>query len=116
MKQLLLIVTVLCSVAALGQNPLKDTKWLGDDGLSIDFGKDTITATMNGQLVAVVVYQVKDSLITIMDVGGEQACPSDLKGIYTYKLSSGTLTFGLKEDPCDGRAQTVNGMLLTKRE
>ena len=116
MKQILLFGAILFSVAAIGQNPLKDTKWVGNDGLMVDFSKDTITATVNDQIVAIVVYEVKGELITIADVGGDQACPSDLKGIYTFKIASSTLTFALKEDACDGRAQTVNGMVLTKRE
>lgn len=116
MKRILFLVALLFSIAAYSQNPLKDTKWTTDNGLVISFATDSITAMANGQVVAIVHYEVKGSIITLTDIGGEQACPAEQKGVYTFTLDDKTVSFKLKADDCPGRSQTVDGMVLHKQE
>jgi len=116
MKKYLFFVVILFSITAFSQNPLKNTTWTAENGLIVHFSTDSITADAGGQIVAIVHYEIKDDVITLIDIGGENACPAEQKGIYNFTLEGTKISFKMKEDDCPGRSQTVDGMVLTKKE
>lgn len=48
-------------------------------------------------------YTSDGKQITIWDTAGENTCPSDQKGVYSYTLSGDTATFTKVSDACAGR-------------
>lgn len=52
--------------------------------------------------------------LTLSDYGeGEHSCP-DAKGKYKINLNGKSFTLSLIDDPCDGRAQALNGVKWTE--
>lgn len=63
---------------------------------SLDVGMDG-TANVRGK------YELAGNRITLWDVDGEFACPSEVKGVYDFEVSDTALTATAVSDDCPGR-------------
>lgn len=79
---------------------------ISQDGYEVDMG-------MKGKVDVVGKHVTEGNRVTVWDVSGEFACPSDQKGVYTYALDGDTLTFTKVSDPCEGRGS--DDVLVLKR-
>ena len=124
MKKIISFISFFCltaSVSCLDAQTINNTNWktfFGDpfnDTLTIHIHGDSsfVTNSKNEVLVRSS-YTLSADTITISDYGGgEYTCP-DAKGKYKISLSGDSLIFILIEDPCDGRAQSLNGIKWIK--
>ncbi len=69
-----------------------------DGTYSMDFGKD-------GSIDVKGKYELVGNQITMWDISGELACPSDLKGDYLVYIKGNEMTMSLLEDECVGRGR-----------
>jgi len=76
---------------------LKFTMTITEDAFHFDFGSDGTFDASGG-------YASNGSdQITIWDTAGQNVCPSDQKGVYSYVLSGDSVTFTKVSDTCPGR-------------
>ena len=76
-----------------------------DNTYNVDFGMDG-SAEVNGE------YKLNGSKVTIKDVSGPQACPQE--AVYTFGVSSTSLTMTRVSDPCEGRGGPEGVMVFTR--
>jgi len=79
-----------------GQPALKFTLTITENTYQFDMGMDGKADVTGG-------YTSDGKQITIWDTAGENTCPSDQKGVYSYTLSGDTATFTKVSDACAGR-------------
>ena len=119
MKKIILFAGFFClasTVSHLHAQSLNNTKWktfFSDpfyDTLTIHIQGDTSFVTKSrGEVLVRSKYTIAGDTLSISDYGtGEYTCP-DMKGIYKMNLSTDILIFTFIEDPCEGRAQALNG-------
>ena len=88
-----------------GQPAMKFSLTISDNAYQMDIGMDG-TADITGA------YTSDGKQITIWDTAGENICPSDQKGVYTFVRDGDTLTFTKVTDSCPGRG---NAPLVVKK-
>ena len=91
-----------------GQNDqpaVKFTLTITDNTYQFDMGMDGKVDVTGG-------YTSDGKQITIWDTAGENTCPSDQKGVYSYTFDGDMATFTKVTDACPGRGQ---GPLVVKR-
>lgn len=76
--------------------PVKFTLTIAETTYQMDFG-------MDGNVDITGAYTSEGDRITIWDTAGENTCPSDQKGVYTFTPDGDTLTFTKVTDACPGR-------------
>lgn len=76
---------------------LKFTMTITEDAYHFDFGSDGTNDASGGYTSNGV------DKVTIWDTAGQNICPSDQKGIYTFALNGDSVTFTKVSDPCAGR-------------
>lgn len=77
--------------------PVPYTMTITDAGYEFDFGND-------GRLDIQGAYVVKDGQVTVWDTMGENICPTEQKGVYTYVFDGNDrVTFTKVSDECPGR-------------
>jgi hypothetical protein len=115
MKKLfvLALFALSLSVTVFAQQPGMVGKWAGqftqedgsalrftltitDDAYHFDFGPDGVTDSSGA-------YTSDGDKITIWDTAGQNTCPSDQKGVYTFALDGDTATVTKVSDACPGR-------------
>ena len=69
---------------------------LADGTYSLDFNQ-------NGSIEVQGKYDLEGNQMTIWDVGGEMACPSDYKGNYSLSFNGNQMIMTLLSDQCEGR-------------
>ena len=68
-----------------------------DDGsYAVDLGNDG-SVDVRGKT------EFSGDQVTVWDTGGENACGSDKKGVYAYKIEGDMLTLNRIKDDCEGR-------------
>jgi hypothetical protein len=68
-----------------------------DDGTyTVDLGNDG-SVEVRGKT------EFNGDQVTVWDTGGENACGSDKKGVYAYKIEENMLTLSRIKDDCEGR-------------
>lgn len=79
-----------------------------DDGsYTVDLGNDG-SVDVRGKT------EFNGDQITVWDVSGENACGSDKKGVYTYKIEGDMLTLNRVKDECEGHGGP-EGVMRMKR-
>jgi len=78
--------------------PVPFTMTITDATYEFDFGND-------GRVDVTGAYTAKDNQVTVWDTMGENICPSDQKGVYSYVMDGDTVTFTKVTDACPGRGQ-----------
>ncbi len=68
-----------------------------------DSGNYTLDVGMDGAANVRGKYELAGNRITLWDVGGEFACPSEMKGIYNFEVTDTALTATAVSDDCPGR-------------
>ncbi len=118
MKKLFAIFIVAVSFVFIkADNPLKNTKWDGSDGLVVYFtASDTVKLLVDDQLLSSAQYKVKDSLLTWRDfIVSDATCDTSIKGKYIYHIKDDILTFRVVSDRCEDRANVIQTLVLTKK-
>jgi hypothetical protein len=118
MKKILVVLVALVSFSFISaDNPLKNTKWDGQNGLLVYFtASDTIKLLINDQLVASAQYKVKDSTLTWRDfVPSAGSCDTSIRGTYVYRIKDSILTFRPVSDRCEVRANVIQTLVLTRK-
>jgi hypothetical protein len=118
MKKLIFIFIVILSFAFIkADNPLKNTKWEGADGLVVYFtASDTVKLLAHDQLLSAAQYKVKDSLLTWRDfIVSDATCDTSIRGKYIYQIKEDVLTFRVVSDRCEDRANVIQTLVLTKQ-
>lgn len=87
------------------QPALKFTLTITDNTYQFDMG-------MDGKVDVTGAYTSDGKQITIWDTAGENTCPSDQKGVYSFAFNGDTVTFTKVSDACPGRG---DGPLVVKR-
>ena len=117
MKKLILIFGAIASIAFIkADNPLKNTKWEGPNGLIVYFtSSDTVKLLVDDQLLSAAQYKVKDSLLTWRDfMVSDATCDTSIRGKYIYHIKDSVLTFRIISDRCEDRANVIQTLVLTK--
>jgi hypothetical protein len=114
---LVVVVALTCFAFISADNPLKNTKWDGQNGLQVYFtSSDTIKLLVNDQVVASAQYKVKDSTLTWRDlVPGAGSCDTSIRGVYVYRIKDSILTFRPVSDRCEVRANVIQTLVLTRK-
>lgn len=105
---------LLAGAISLHAQSIKGTNWK----LYIDELHDTLTFHIKGdssfvtdgagEVVVRSICKISKDTITLKDIDGKYVCP-DQAGVYTYAFVADTLTMTLVNDPCDNRANSING-------
>jgi hypothetical protein len=105
---------LLAGAISLHAQSLKGTTWK----LYIDELHDTLTFHIksdtsfvkdgSGETVVRSICKVSKDTVMLKDIDGKYAGP-DQTGVYTYAFVADTLTMTLVNDPCDNRANSLNG-------
>jgi hypothetical protein len=118
MKKLIFLFIAFVSFAFIkADNPLKNTKWSGHDGLVVYFtASDTVKLLVDDQLLNAAQYKVKDSVLTWRDfIVSDATCDTTIRGVYNYKIKDDVLTFSIISDRCEDRANVIQTLVLTKQ-
>jgi hypothetical protein len=70
-------------------------------------GDYAIDIMMNGEIEIKGKYILDGDQITVWDVSGIYACPSEMKGKYKLSSAEDTLTATMIEDACEGRGGDI---------
>lgn len=79
-----------------GQPAMKFTLTIAESTYQFDMG-------MDGKVDVSGSYTSDSKQITIWDTAGENTCPADQKGVYSYTVNGDTATFTKVSDACPGR-------------
>jgi len=91
-----------------GQKMEVKLEYSEDGTYTVDVGND-------GNVNVEGASSIEGDQMTIWDTGGEYACPSDVKGVYTFEfLDDNTLQMKKVKDACEGRGGP-EGMMVFKR-
>ena len=120
MKKIIFVfvgMAVFSMAFRLPVDPLKNTKWDGENGLMVYFtASDTVKLSVDDKVVASALYKVKDSVLTWRDfVVSAATCDTSIKGIYIYHIKEDVLTFRTVSDRCEDRANIIQTLVLTKK-
>lgn len=117
MKTFLVIAVAIISFAFIqAPDPLKNTKWRNEDLLIHFTASDTVKLFVDNKLVTSALYKVKDSLLTWRDyIVSDASCDTSIRGSYIYNIKEDVLTFRLVNDKCEGRANILQTLILTKQ-
>src|SRR5437868_3001656 len=123
MKKVIFFTCFLCLTATglLHAQSLDNTNWKAffaspvNDTLTIYIkGDSSFVTNSGGEVMVHSSFKIAGDTLTLSDYGtGEYVCP-DATGKYTINLKDDSLIFTLIEDPCDGRANSLNGIMWIK--
>jgi hypothetical protein len=123
MKKIILLAGFLCLTPMLFHlhaQSIDNRDWKAyftdpfNDTLTFHIHADSSFATTSsGDILVRTKCTVSGDILTLADYGGEHAC-LDMTGKYKINLSGDTLILTLIEDPCDGRAQALDGKKWTE--
>ena len=118
-----IIMILLIPFIAISANAqFTNTKWKGTLQLDpptdvvFDFRKDTaevFTLSDNASL-EIMLYTVKDSVLTIQKITGKSDCDENVIGKYKFEMKNDQLVFIRMEDPCDDRGNVLDKSKWTK--
>lgn len=124
MKKMILLVSIFClasiasHVCAQSINNRNWNAYFGDpinDTLTLHVHSDSSFVTNSkGEVFLRTNCIINHDTLTLSDYGeGEHSCP-DAKGKYKISLNGKSFILSLIDDPCDGRAQALNGAKWTE--
>jgi hypothetical protein len=107
---------LLCiGLAPTQAQSLQKTKWKSlfaapiNDTATFTFKRDTANITNSkGMEFVYCIFHVSHDTLTIKDIGGQIACTDEV-GLYTFAITGKVLKLMVITDPCDGRANSLNG-------
>ncbi len=118
MNRLLLISFILMSYLCSNAQGIQNTKWQTfnaglTDTVTVVIGVDTIEQYVHPDTILVKSWytEVNDT-VTLYDVSGLLACPSEDTGMYLYTVANDTLTITLLTDQCLQRSMVYDGVEL----
>ena len=101
----------------VANDPLKNTKWDGENGLQIYFTpSDTVKLLIDDKVLSSALYKVKDSVLTWRDyIVSDATCDTSIRGTYIYHIKDSVLTFRTVSDRCEDRANVIQTLVLTRK-
>jgi hypothetical protein len=109
------ICLVFVAVALSQAQSLQKTQWKSlfaapiNDTAIFTFRQDSSYITNSKGVENVYsIFHVSHDTVTIKDIGGEIACGDEV-GVYTFTMTKNILKLLVVTDPCDGRANSLNG-------
>jgi hypothetical protein len=119
MKKLILLAGVLCVISVTSQlhaQSINNRNWKAffadplNDTLTLHIHSDSsFVTTSSGQVMLHTNCMILADTLTLLDYPtSEHACP-DSKGKYKITVNGNSFTMTLIDDPCEGRAQILNG-------
>ena len=120
MKKFILLAGFFClaaTVTNLHAQSINNRNWKAyvadplNDTLTLHIHSDSSFVTNGkGEVLLHTNCMITGDTLTLSDYGaGEYTCP-DMPGKYKINLSDYSFTLTLIDDPCDGRAHTLNGL------
>jgi len=111
------VVVIISSAFIKMDNPLKNTKWTGENGLIVFFtASDTVKLMADDELITAAQYKVKDSLLTWRDfMVSDATCDTSIRGTYSYRIKEDVLTFRVISDRCEDRANVIQTLVLIRK-
>ena len=111
---LLLFTSALFHLQAQSINNKNWKAWLAEplnDTITFHIQSDSSFVTSSrGEVLVQTNCKITGDVLTLTDQStGEYSCP-DATGKYKINLSGDSFTLTLIEDPCEGRAQALNGL------
>lgn len=111
---LFLLASTALHVQAQSINNKNWKAWVGEpinDSLTFHIQSDSsFVTTSSGEVLVQTNCKITDDVLTLTDQSTTQySCP-DATGKYKINLSGDSFTLTLIEDPCEGRAQALNGL------
>jgi len=114
MKKIAFLFSLLCLTAFASAQDSITGDWLFEysepDGTThktkISFtveGDYSVDFSTDGQVNVLGKYIVEGDKVTLWDVGGEFACPDQVKGTYQVKFEGDTMHVVAMDDPCEPR-------------
>jgi len=115
---LLFLMSMLCDLDAQSINNKNWKAFFAEpfnDTLTLHLRGDSSFVTLsNGEVLVQSKCTITDETVTLSDYSTSQySCP-DMTGKYKINLKGDILILTLIEDPCEGRAQALNGIKWTK--
>ena len=115
---LFLLASAVCHLQAQSINNKNWKAYLADpfnDTLTLHIQSDSsFVTTSSGEVLVQSKCKITGDTLSITDYSTTQySCP-DATGIYKINLSGDSFTLTLIEDPCEGRAQALNGLKWIK--
>ncbi|HXD77861.1 MAG TPA: hypothetical protein VN616_08630 [Puia sp.] len=110
------------STRALAQaepSSMKNTNWKAfieqlNDSITLHIGTDSsYVSTSNGDVVVRSVFKMSGDTLMLSDYDGQYAC-TGMTGKYKTTFSEDVMTTVLIEDPCEGRAGSINNLKWRK--
>jgi hypothetical protein len=115
------ILLLSAGASRLQAQSLNNTAWKFyveqlHDTLTMHLGTDSshVTTSTGETVIRSTIKVVKDTL-KIKDFEGQYACP-DLEGVYRLGRDGDVLSFFLVADPCNDRAEVLNGLKMYRKE
>lgn len=123
MKKLFLLASVVCSIlmtSTVSAQSINKRDWKAyfadpiNDTLTLHIRADSsFVTTSKGDVMLRTNCIITGDTLTLSDYNdSEHACPE--KGKYKINLNGKSFTLTLIDDPCDGRAQALNGVKWTE--
>jgi hypothetical protein len=81
--------------------------------MHIGTGDTSFTTSSAGEVVIRYLCKLQKDTLRILDVGGEYYCP-DGEGVYRISIEGDYMSFFLISDPCNNRADALNGIKVRK--
>ena len=111
---LFLLASALFHLQAQSINNKNWKAWLAEplnDTITFHIQSDySFVTTSRGEVLVQTNCKITGDVLTLTDQStGEYSCP-DATGKYKINLSGDSFTLTLIEDPCEGRAQALNGL------
>jgi hypothetical protein len=79
-------------------------------------------ATKDGMVAAILQYTAEGGQVTARDVSPPPnssaeavACGMENDAVFTYAMDADEITFSIVSDPCESRAEAIDGTVLTRR-
>ena len=124
MKKLFLVAGVVCSIlitSTVSAQSINKRDWKAffadpiNDTLTLHVRADSsFVTTSKGDVMLRTNCMITGDTLTLLDYNdSEHACP-DAKGKYKINLTGKSFTLSLIDDPCEGRAQVLNGVKWTE--
>ena len=115
---LLFLMSMLCDLDAQSINNKNWKAFFAEpfnDTLTLHLRGDSSFVTLsNGEVLVQSKCTITDETVTLSDYSTSQySCP-DMTGKYKINLKGDILILTVIEDPCEGRAQALNGIKWTK--
>jgi len=114
---------LLLVISAMANAQFTNTKWKAtlkpDDPVAIlfSFGTDTLILTKadDGSFIESMVYQAKDSVLSLKKITGQSECDTGVTGRYKFVRRDDDIYLAAIADDCDHRRAVLDNIELRKQ-